>query len=849
MLKLSLFAAAATLFLGLAACSGGSDGTGSSAPGTGDDSTKAQGDDSNGGPAGPAQSQELPWEVISEQGETLLPDVFYADSVQNEQVMPTAIDGHDQIDRLIYPTLGNPNLYVKSDANDSFVSVLRIEPDALAHLTPDMSAEVPGTQLHTVVLHGDALNGLNFYLVSRAGRTAATEAANAMKTPDGKTVFQVQPTELRVNPMPADMPAALKSRLTVRAIFRQKEMAAIPPGLYDLRFEVTKAGKLVTGSSDSQPVYEFQYNALRVFDAPPANDEYSAVNVTDTQVSVGDLYDAKTTAKLTEFVNYINQTSEPGVRKAAFITFNGDLHNGGSPGGVRERFVAMNYNNEAKVILGALKQLTLPIFLTIGNHDGYTSTGIVPQAIVDVDKLVFDSMEKVVGDFGPHPWPNFSFSQYDAYRNAVKSVPGGFHRDIYAGRFVRKAGVNTFGQGWKELPIAQRNEMLYDGFNQWRRTYGPLYSSFRWGKNVYLNTNSYDLRQHRRSGWGMYTVNYGGGLSTVQAEWIKREVSRATTDGEDVILLAHHDPRGGHHGKDFPYYFSQLEFHGIGQSAINYILSEVVDPKLCKLPTWALSDSQQLTCMHDGLQEWMRPDPEFDCDDTEKNSDGTCNAALFDVSKLGAQAHHYRYSGLELIDLIANSPVVRTMILGHTHYNSYEVTAPGEDVVPGNVALDGDQTKLLDSLEVQNPLRGASWLDKALGHDTPDYDPTALGQQGITQANAVFYQDLAYVAGKTQRKLQGQGRELVILRLTSNADLTSQQYAGTTMMGFSVLFLTHQTTDGRGYDLPQVNRVTYFINQGSDAFSQVRTIALQRTTHFGAHDQANPVAQLFNWFN
>ena len=34
--------------------------------------------------------------------------------------MPYAIDGHVMIDRLVYPTLGNPNLYVKSDPSDEF---------------------------------------------------------------------------------------------------------------------------------------------------------------------------------------------------------------------------------------------------------------------------------------------------------------------------------------------------------------------------------------------------------------------------------------------------------------------------------------------------------------------------------------------------------------------------------------------------------------------------------------------------------------------------------------------------------------------------------------------------------
>jgi len=55
------------------------------------------------------------------------------------------------------------------------------------------------------------------------------------------------------------------------------------------------------------------------------------VNVTDTQVSVGTAFEDKTLAKLREFVARVNASTDPTVRDAAFITFNGDLHNGGSP--------------------------------------------------------------------------------------------------------------------------------------------------------------------------------------------------------------------------------------------------------------------------------------------------------------------------------------------------------------------------------------------------------------------------------------------------------------------------------------------------------------------------------------
>src|SRR5690606_26669659 len=129
-------------------------------------------------------------------------------------------------------------------------------------------------------------------------------------------------------------------------------------------------------SQGAPPVYEYQYNAVRVFDSEP--EEYPVVNVTDTQVSVSGEYDTATRKKLDELVHFLNTTNDPNILNAPFITFNGDLHNGGSPVSLRQRTVAWTYNEEAKAIVSLLKHLPLPIFLTAGNHDGYVATGHVP---------------------------------------------------------------------------------------------------------------------------------------------------------------------------------------------------------------------------------------------------------------------------------------------------------------------------------------------------------------------------------------------------------------------------------------------------------------------------------------
>ncbi|MBS2018157.1 MAG: metallophosphoesterase [Deltaproteobacteria bacterium] len=791
-------------------------------------------------PPGPTVEQllsEKPWEVVSKKGETLLPNVFYADASQNEQIMPYAIDGHVMIDRLVYPTLGNPNLYTKNDPQDELVSVLRIEDEAYAHL--GLKEEpVPGSSLSRLPIVNDAKTGFTFLLVPRESRPNNTEATTAISSGNGTGVIRIYPSFAYVNPIPADMPAALKKRKTVRFVFDQRAMAKVPAGLYDLRFEVRNDNELYKPAGNTVGIYEYQYNAVRVFDTEP--EEHKVINVTDTQVSVGDLYDSKTKDKLSEFVQYLNTTNDPNVRQASFITFNGDLHNGGSPGSLRQRPVAWTYANEAKAIVDVLKYLPVPIFLTAGNHDGYVSTGHVPGAVKTLDSTLFDSLEGVSAEIAPkdRPWPDFAWTAFERYLQDTekKDALGGLHRDIFVGSFARSP-KDTFADGWKELPRSDRNYILYDGFYQWQKTYGPLYMSWKFGKNFYVSLNSFELRQHRRSGWGMYTVNYGGGMSDVQMAWLDRELLRTKVSGDEVILLAHHDPRGGHQSKDPGYYFEQLEYRSVYQSAINYLVGKVWNSAVCKLPDWALSRDQNESCVHDGLQEWMRPDPELDCAWGDRSGD-TC--------KPGAPQW---FSGIELMTRVAKNPQVRTMLLGHTHYNQLEVLQGGDEFLPGKLAIDGAATAAkFATLEVQNPIRAFSFQKSKLA--VAEYDEHSLPMAPIADRNALFAEQISKILPNVPRTLDGPGsgipRELMILRLVSNADLANQTYAGASALGFGVLHFTKKA-DARAYPNAQINRMTFFVNKGSNVFTNVKTVDLDRTKRIKPHDPESPIQATFQW--
>lgn len=779
---------------------------------------------------------EKPWEVISDQGETYLPNIFYAEAIENEQIIPTTIDGHMMIDRLIYPTLGNPNLYAKDDPKDSFTVVLRIEDGALAHMKPQTTPPAAGSGWSPVTLDESTLDNLAIFLIPRVARAAATEHTGVTTPGPGTNVYQIRPSEMYLHTV-GDMPAAFAARKTMRLVFRQDAMANIPAGLYDVRFEIRRDGNLFSLSGQTNGVYEYQFNALRVFDK--SSETYDVINVTDTQVSVGDLYDSKTQAKLDDFVDYVSRTTDPMVRKAAFITFNGDLHNGGSPGTLRQRGVAMTYNDEAKVIINALKRLTFPIFLVPGNHDGYASTGLAPRAVELVDDVALDSMEKVVNDFNPKAWPGFRWSTYQAYRERIADQPGGLPIDLFSGAFRKRANADTVGNAFSEVRREQRNMILYDGFYQWQKTVGPLYASWRFGKNFYMNLNTYDLRQHRRSGWGMFTVNYGGGISPFQMEWIKRDIARANTESLDIVLLGHHDPRGGHKGKDLGYYYRQLDYKNVQQSAVNYLVGKAFNPAVCRLPEWATSDAQGSSCIHDGLNEWMAPDGDFDCAESDRKG-GTCDTSLFDPSK-GDAARGYDFSGFRLLDLMNSNPNVRTLLLGHTHYNSLEILKSGDNTIADEFILDEATKKAVLSGEVENPIRG--YAQATSGND---YDPSTISKAQLDKL-AEQYTGLFKAGSKgMRRKVEGDAtREIAVIRLTSNADLANQSYKGKSMLGFSVLHVA-AAADARNYIAPQINSATFFINVGTDKFDTVNTVNIPRVTHLGPHQPGNPVSELFD---
>jgi hypothetical protein len=80
----------------------------------------------------------------------------------------------------------------------------------------------------------------------------------------------------------------------------------------------------------------------------------------------------------------------------------------------------------------------------------------------------------------------------------------------------------------------------------------------------------------------------------------------------------------------------------------------------------------------------------------------------------------------------------------------------------------------------------------------------------------------------------------------SASDLASQTYQGASALGFGVLHLTKKA-DARAYAPAQINKTTFFVNRGSNVFTNVATVDLDRNARLAPHDAANPLQALYVW--
>jgi hypothetical protein len=839
-----------------------------------------------------------PWE-IGNGIESFVPYIFYSSPAENQQVMAMDIaytEINDQaadkkskrryaIQHVIYPTLGNPNLFDRSQSapEDELIVSLRFNKEVFQGLVNDgilIKEANTDSYSESFTINSKQIKTLKtkvfFQLFSRVTSKATTIVPSKM-------VRHLHPTEIDENkysnfefkalnyePNHSNSDSGgLVEVVTLEAKFSKKDIAGVAAGLYDL-----KVNSLLSFN-------ETQFNAIRIFDEIPNGGKYTIVNITDTQVTVeykGErkmfkadgsaepiaavgfnklsetVFEEKTRGHLKKFVEFINKKvdecaansndCDPKFKNAAFISFNGDLHDGGSPLTVDAAGVADTYNREASVVLNELQKLKLPIVLTTGNHDGYV-TMLSQFTQLNSWRKHLDSLKKQFSRSGEGYWFGMEISarskqidsnempitlddlteQPDTFPS-INNPPGGLALDIFNGNFAKDPGNYD---NWFPVPVRASNVALFDGFNQWRKTYGPLYSSFRFGKNYFLNINSYDLRQFRRSGWGMYTVNYGGNISAFQMDWINRQISKASSNNLDVIVLSHHDPRGGHRGQDFPYAFEQVDFNGANDSLLNYVKGEVLNPQVCKVPNSVKSNESYMNCTHDGLQEWMQPDPLFDCPAFEKDSTSRkCLNPKFKSTNF--------FSAFAMLKTIAQNPSVRTMLLGHTHYNSVEIKQASDFMIPARITVDQEQINRILHVESKSIMRNKGFQNRILygvtyikdkivsmvdlfkignsGESNNKDGVASVSRQslwgflqgGEEKQNQLQEMDLSKLGYFQASDMQIKNKELVVLRMTSGADLADQKIADESMIGFAVFEMNQQGNS----QFNQISKVNYY---------------------------------------
>ena len=147
------------------------------------------------------------------------------------------------------------------------------------------------------------------------------------------------------------------------------------------------------------------------------------------------------------------------------------------------------YWNEFSSIIKFIRQLSFPVFSAIGNHDGYAS--------------------------------------YEKMNNS-KTVKDVEYSGVSLGR--------------------EEQKVIFDGKHYWRKMFGPLYYSFDFGMWHFVVMDTFDLERFFRLSYSNFASNNGGWVSKEQLAWLETDFKAASDRGQNIILVGHHDPRGGAKG-------------------------------------------------------------------------------------------------------------------------------------------------------------------------------------------------------------------------------------------------------------------------------------------------------------
>ena len=118
-----------------------------------------------------------------------------------------------------------------------------------------------------------------------------------------------------------------------------------------------------------------------------------------------------------------------------------------------------------------------------------------------------------------------------------------------------------------------QNHVAYDGLHYFRRTFGPLYHSFRWHNTSYICLNSFELDRQQRLGFHCVVANWGGWMRDEQTTWLGEQLSSASNAGLHKMVLMHNDLRGGSKGKFLGEYsaYRAYRYQDAGHAALDYL--------------------------------------------------------------------------------------------------------------------------------------------------------------------------------------------------------------------------------------------------------------------------------------
>ena len=254
------------------------------------------------------------------------------------------------------------------------------------------------------------------------------------------------------------------------------------------------------------------------------------------------------------------------------------------------------------------------------------------------------------------------------------------------------------------------------------------------------------------------------------------------------------------------------------------------------------TNSQQTDCYNDGLQEWMLPDHDYGCKDEEKLVTtvgqkvitGECNQELFSDKLPEGVRRNHRYTGYELIHHITTTAGLRTLLLGHTHYNTVELLTPGSNVVPDEVVLSSDNHKkyaeVFTANEASLPMRLLSRVWGKLKKNSDGQVDEAEEAKAIAEYKALGIEQKNLKNLQVTKLLFGPGskhsfahkiskeKEIAIIRTVSVSSLTSQSVAAddSSAYGFTV-FEVNSKSSRHGYWAPTLNEITYMHTTGANA--------------------------------